>query len=639
MSEGISFSGRERNSCLLNTADGRFADISAVSGFDYLDDARSLGFLDFDFDGDLDFWVGNRSAPRLRLMRNNSSPGDFMAFRLRGTKCNRDAIGARVEVWQEGETVPLIRTLRAGEGFLSQSSKWVHLGLGGKGFSKVVVRWPGGEAEEFSGLKENRWFDLVEGFGEGALWTPPPALQKTLTPSVVEAPANSDEARIVLSRRPIMPAVAAMPKGAATLVNVWASWCDPCLTELADFQEACEDFDKAGLAIQLWNADDPADGERDEKVRKTIEKLGLRFANEALSAAQVTQVDSFQRVFTKRHIALPVPTSFLLDREGNVAVLYRGPVSSKQVLEDLALLDLEGERLREKAIAAPGRWMSSVMGEFNPLRVAMRLFDAGETEPARDYLQTFLERRADQVPPAILADIHTTISRFEEELGNDDRAVASAEEALKANPESRRTHLQLGNTFLKERDLAKAEVHFKRALEIDAEDAEVLTLLAMAQLGQRKLPEVVESCRAAIKLSPNHVGAHYNLAFALQNLKQPAEAVRHYQRVLKLSPTWAMAANNLAWILATANDESVRDGKTALRYAESLCQSPVGKNQPIFWMTLGAARAETGDFVKAQSAVETASLLLAKAGKKSPLSQSLKAQLASYQQGKGWRQN
>ena len=99
----------------------------------FLDDARAHALVDWDYDGDLDIWSTNRTAPRLRFLRNDAN-GDqhFLALRLRGRQCNRDAIGARVEVVLPNGpgAKPLVRSLRAGEGFLAQSTKWLHFGLG-----------------------------------------------------------------------------------------------------------------------------------------------------------------------------------------------------------------------------------------------------------------------------------------------------------------------------------------------------------------------------------------------------------------------------------------------------------------------------------------------------------------------------
>ena len=161
LSEGRSWSGRERHCAFLNTgsdsaAGGRFASVASVSGIDFPDDGRGLAIVDWDHDGDLDLWLSNRTAPRIRFLRNNST-GANRSLMLRlvgnGTTTNRDAIGARVEVatkeeeanrWRITVQIPhlasrishpasqgvLIKTLRAGEGFLSQSSKWVHYWIG-----------------------------------------------------------------------------------------------------------------------------------------------------------------------------------------------------------------------------------------------------------------------------------------------------------------------------------------------------------------------------------------------------------------------------------------------------------------------------------------------------------------------------
>ena len=135
---GSSWSGRERNCAFLNFGDveqgARFANVSAVSGLDFPDDGRALAVTDWDGDGDLDLWARNRNAPRLRMLRNNASTDDpgaqnWIALRLEGRKVNRDAIGARAEVVLADGT-RLQKTVHAGTGFLSQSSKWLHFGLG-----------------------------------------------------------------------------------------------------------------------------------------------------------------------------------------------------------------------------------------------------------------------------------------------------------------------------------------------------------------------------------------------------------------------------------------------------------------------------------------------------------------------------
>ena len=47
MDAGRSFSGNERNCFFVNLGNGRFADISGLSGLDFADDGRAIGLTDW----------------------------------------------------------------------------------------------------------------------------------------------------------------------------------------------------------------------------------------------------------------------------------------------------------------------------------------------------------------------------------------------------------------------------------------------------------------------------------------------------------------------------------------------------------------------------------------------------------------
>ena len=65
------------------------------------------------------------------------------------------------------EGMKIIKTLRAGEGFLSQSGKWLHFGLGSNSsIDRVVVRWPGSNNHEtFTGIAVDGRYRIVQGEG------------------------------------------------------------------------------------------------------------------------------------------------------------------------------------------------------------------------------------------------------------------------------------------------------------------------------------------------------------------------------------------------------------------------------------------------------------------------------------------
>ncbi|MDA7648980.1 ASPIC/UnbV domain-containing protein, partial [Akkermansiaceae bacterium] len=93
---------------------------------------------------------------RLRFMHNERDTGHSVAIKLEGTTSNRDGIGAVVELLPSKKDVRLVRSVRAGDLFLSQSSKWLHFGTGNEEGQKIaLVTWPGGATELFKGLSSN----------------------------------------------------------------------------------------------------------------------------------------------------------------------------------------------------------------------------------------------------------------------------------------------------------------------------------------------------------------------------------------------------------------------------------------------------------------------------------------------------
>src|SRR6266404_5675324 len=116
------WNGYERNVLHRNNRNGTFSEISGISGLDFLDDSRSFALADHDHDGRLEVILKNRNAPQVRVVHNVMSEiGNAVCFRLRGTKSNRDAIGASITV--QCGALRQTKYLQAGSGFLSQHSK------------------------------------------------------------------------------------------------------------------------------------------------------------------------------------------------------------------------------------------------------------------------------------------------------------------------------------------------------------------------------------------------------------------------------------------------------------------------------------------------------------------------------------
>lgn len=363
--EEKSWSGHERNCAYLNLSDAGspdFIDVSAACGLDFADDGRSVAITDWDGDGDLDLWLKNRTGPQLRFMKNQGTPGShFVAFKLTGKTCNRDAIGATVEVRAGGRS--LVRTLFAGEGYLAQSSKWLHFGVGPTDrIDEVIVSWPGGAIEKFPGPPVDRRYKIMQ--GEPSMYEVP--RREVTLQSASPAPALSTRpARLVLrSPLPLPPPLLAslLASDSANLTRLivfWAHWCAPCLTELAELTAHAKRLRDAGIDLLVLNVDATADR---DKARALFEKrfspavTGQPIAERAAGQELLESLGAIlQSVRGRSDDDWPLPSALLIDARGALQIVYLGSVTPKQLVADVQHYVLDPPRANRRS-SFDGRW-------------------------------------------------------------------------------------------------------------------------------------------------------------------------------------------------------------------------------------------------------------------------------------------
>jgi hypothetical protein len=147
----------------LNQGDGRFRDAAGEAGGGYAAAkvARGLAFGDFDNDGDVDLLLTTNQGPAYLYRTDIASGNRSFRLQLRGTKSNRDGIGAVVRLrTPDGAQM---RTVKSGSSYLSQSEPAVTFGLGPRqAADTVVVEWPSGATQEFRNVASGR-YRLTEG--------------------------------------------------------------------------------------------------------------------------------------------------------------------------------------------------------------------------------------------------------------------------------------------------------------------------------------------------------------------------------------------------------------------------------------------------------------------------------------------
>ena len=149
---------------------GKFQDVAAEVDGEFAEPkvGRGLAYGDFDRDGDLDILLTTNNGPAY-LYRNDQLAGNrSIRFHLTGTKSNRDAIGAVVRIFHEGQSQS--RMVKGGSSYLSQSELPVTFGVGKRDkVARVQIEWPSGAKEELKDLEAGRAYHVTEnkGLNEG----------------------------------------------------------------------------------------------------------------------------------------------------------------------------------------------------------------------------------------------------------------------------------------------------------------------------------------------------------------------------------------------------------------------------------------------------------------------------------------
>ena len=104
-------------------------------------------------------------------------------------------------------------------------------------------------------------------------------------------------------------------RGQWVLVNFWASWCDPCRSEAPVLEAFHERHSGDGFTVLGVNLDDASDD-----ALAFVEEYGLTYP-------QLRDGDGRER--RDAYGMTGFPESFLVDPEGRIALIRRGPVDAE----------------------------------------------------------------------------------------------------------------------------------------------------------------------------------------------------------------------------------------------------------------------------------------------------------------------
>ncbi|HEV2274486.1 MAG TPA: FG-GAP-like repeat-containing protein [Acidobacteriaceae bacterium] len=590
------WSGYERNVMFANNRDGTFSEVSGAVGLDFREDSRSFALADLDHDGRLEVILKNRNAPQLRILHNSMPElGQSIALRLRGKKSNRDAIGAAVTL--EAGILRQTRYLQAGSGFLAQHSKEMLFGIGNPaGAIRATVRWPSGLTEEFAGLPANHRIEIEEGsatFSAKPFAAPIPAYARAGTQPAAEPPPAQIETWLI---EPLKAPEFSLPdlagsmrelksfRGSFVLVHFWLAapaLCRDQLKLLDKHRTPLAAGELKVLAINLDGAGDlPAARSFAERERLSFPVL---FATEDVAGIY----NIIYRYLFDRRRDLPIPASFLLDREGRIIKLYQGSVDPQHLLNDLKAVPATAADRLQKAIPLGGVLYQSAF-ERNDFTYGVALLQHGYLEQAAESFQEVIATKPDDAEGYYnLGTLNLRRNDLEQarryleqtvklrpnypeawnnlgmiaaQEGHAEEAAGDFQQSLLLRPGYAIALLNLGNLYRRMGSFEKAQESLAHALEIEPGDPEVNYSIGMLYAQQNQLQQASEYLQRAVDLRPGYPEALNNLGVLFVRTQDFSRAEEQFKTCIRETPNFDQSYFNLARLYAMQGDKEKARG-------------------------------------------------------------------------------
>ena len=247
----------------------------------------------------------------------------------------------------------------------------------------------------------------------------------------------------------------------------------------------------------------------------------------------------------------------------------------------------------------PGCWMA----EYN---LGLALKNQGQLDQAIAHY-----RRAINIWPDYV-EAHYNLGGAYIEKGEFDEALAEYRRAIEIHPTEADSHNNYGSALRELKQFDQAEIEYKRALSLRPQYLDARLNLGSLLLQRGRIDEAITNLETARRLQPNDATTRVTLALALMKNGRGSQAAAEFNRALQLAPDRVKALNSFAWLLATAADDSVRDGKRAVLLAER-ANALAGNNDPTILHTLAAAYAEARRFDEALQTARRAMKLASRA--------------------------
>ena len=256
-------------------------------------------------------------------------------------------------------------------------------------------------------------------------------------------------------------------------------------------------------------------------------------------------------------------------------------------------------------------------------------YELGEYEKAIEQFKATLQINPDQ------SDVIYRLGTVYYMQGKFDETIQLWNEALRVDPSLPGVRKNLEKLLAEKQRREKIISQYMEMLSQNPNDPNAHNALANEFYRQGKIEDAITHWLEVAKQRPDRAEVQNSLGTAFYRQGKNEEAVQHWSEAIRLKPDWPKPYNNLAWLLATTEDENLRNPAEAVRLAERACEL-TNYAKPEMLDTLAVACAASGDFEEAVKNAEKGIELARKAEHES-LAEDIQSRLELYRKNKPYK--
>jgi tetratricopeptide (TPR) repeat protein len=355
-------------------------------------------------------------------------------------------------------------------------------------------------------------------------------------------------------------------RGKPALLNFWTIKSSEAREQLRVLQKVHSDWSTKGLQLLAVSLDDPTDG----KALTFASEFSFPVLRGTDDVAAIYNI-VYRQVFD-RHRDLSLPTSFLIDDNGDIVKVYQGPIVPEWVERDFQQIPrTDAERLA-RALPFPGGASAFEFGR-NYLSYGALFFQRGYLDQAEASFQQALRNDPSSAEALYgIGSVHLNRNRNADARDAFERAVKLQANYPDTLPDAWNN---LGVIATREGRVDDSVQCFQNALRVNPHHLLSLDNLGNAYRLQKRWDDARRVLERALEVAPQDPEANYSLGMVFAQTDDTAKAYDYLQRALKARPVYPEALNNLGvlYLVTQRRDDAVESFERCIRVAPQFDQA------------------------------------------------------------------